>query len=411
MRIDTQKYYTQAEGHLIALSKISSVTPPSDTRAITAYVREFLETIPGITLEMPAEVESTPNIVASMTGLGDGGQRRLLLNGHLDTFEVVSPEKWTHSPFGGEVVNRRLFGVGVSDMKAGCASLLTCFSWMATHRSLWSGELTLTLVGWEEAGGKHGTDFLLRTMPDLKNVDAALIGDVGSARVVRFAEKGRYRFKLMAQGVPGHGAHMHKTRNAADILIDAITEYKNEIAKIRPACPQNILDAVKKAAPVSESVSGTGETKVLLNITNNIGILRAGTAPNLVPGYAEAVMDTRLPIGVSPNQIEAVLDDLISLHPDISYQTQMICEPLYSDPDHPLVRLLVANAEKSFKEPCAATVRVGGTDAKHLRRYGIPSYSCGVEGGNMGAPDEFVDLDELDHLVDIHLQSCYDYLQ
>ena len=57
-----------------------------------------------------------------------------------------------------------------------------------------------------------------------------------------------------------------------------------------------------------------------------------------------------------------------------------------------------------------ATVRVGGTDAKHVRRYGIPAFICGVEGGLMGAPDEFVDFDELDHLLEIHVLSCFEYL-
>lgn len=403
-----QKSIPEVESMLIELSTINSVTPPSDTRAIVERVRAWLEPLDNVQIQILSEVDSTPNIVARVKGHAEG--KRLLLNGHLDTFEIVSASEWTHDPLGGEIVDRRLFGVGVSDMKAGCASLLGTFIFMARHPELWVGELILTLVGWEEAGGKHGTDFLLRTMDDLKQVDACLIADVGSTRVIRFAEKGRYRFKLSARGIPGHGAHMHKTKNAIDMLIAAIVDYKKAIAAIKPRCPQEVLDAIKAASEVSESVSGQGETDVLLSITNNIGVFRAGSAPNLVPGYAEVIMDSRLPVGVAPDDIEAVLENLCTQHEGIKYETLMTCESLYSDPKHEFLALLKRNAQEVFGLPCAATVRVGGTDAKHLRRFNINAYSCGVEGGNMGAPDEYVDLDELDQVFRIHLQSALDYL-
>ena len=44
----------------------------------------------------------------------------------------------------------------------------------------------------------------------------------------------------------------------------------------------------------------------------------------------------------------------------------MTCESLYSNPDHPLLKILKENAEKVFKAPCANTIRVGGTDVDIL---------------------------------------------
>lgn len=408
MLLKFEELFPQVEATAAGLSKINSVTPPSDTRAIVRYANSLLQPLSGVDIKILSEVDSTPNLVARVKGRRPG--KRLLLNGHLDTFEIVAPERWRHPPLGGEVIGRRLYGVGVSDMKAGCASLLSTFIFMAQHRDLWNGELTLSLVGWEEAGGKHGTDFLLRSMEDLKSVDVCLIADVGSTRVIRFAEKGRYRFKLEARGIPGHGAHVHKTKNAIDMLIDAIVDYKTQIAHIRPDCPKDVLSAIHEASRISESVSGPGETNVLLSVTNNIGVFKAGSAPNLVPGYAEAIMDTRLPVGVSPGVIKTVLDDLCKRRSGLSYETLMTCDSLYSDPHHLFLEILKRNAAEAFGEPCVATVRVGGTDAKHLRRFGIPCYSCGVEGGNMGAPDEYVDFDELDRVFQTHLYSCLEFL-
>lgn len=56
-------------------------------------------------------------------------------------------------------------------------------------------------------------------------------------------------------------------------------------------------------------------------------------------------------------------------------------------------------------------MRVGGTDGKHTRRYGIPTLSCGVEGGFMGVPDEYVDLSEVKKVFTIHVLSVLAYLQ
>lgn len=89
----------------------------------------------------------------------------------------------------------------------------------------------------------------------------------------------------------------------------------------------------------------------------------------------------------------------------------MQCELLYSNPTHPLCQILLKRASEVFGAPCGASVRVGGTDGKHTRRYGIPTLSCGVEGGFMGVPDEYVDLSEVKKVFTIHVLSVLAYLQ
>ncbi len=399
--------YREVEAILVELARIPSTTPPSDTRAIVDYVHSLMKRQPAVETQILTEEPPICNLLAVVKSQKPG--KRLLLNGHLDTFEVVTPEQWQHDPFGGEVVDRRVYGVGVSDMKAGCASLIVTFLLLAAHRSEWEGEVVLSLVGGEEAGGKHGTGFLLRTRDEMQ-ADACLIADVGSPRVMRFGEKGRYRFKLSSRGIPGHGAHAHKTLNANELLIDAIIDFRSSVNQLELKCPQKVIDLIKMAQPVSEPIAGKGETHTLLHPTINIGILKGGTAPNLVPEYAEAIIDTRIPVGISPEEIEDILDGICQRHPHVTYLKQMAFDALCSDVECPLLEILRKNAELSFNAPCAATVRVGGTDAKHIRQYGIPAFVCGVEGGKMGAPDEYVDFDELDHLLDIHVLSAFEYL-
>src|SRR5579883_1021507 len=54
--------------------------------------------------------------------IGDGGGPRLLIDGHIDSIPLHSAERWTVDPFGGEVRDGRLFGLGVCDQKASIAA-------------------------------------------------------------------------------------------------------------------------------------------------------------------------------------------------------------------------------------------------------------------------------------------------
>src|SRR5438094_216538 len=51
---------------------------------------------------------------------GVGGGKSLLFNGHLDTNPAT--EGWTVDPWGGLVDDRFIYGIGVSNMKAGDAA-------------------------------------------------------------------------------------------------------------------------------------------------------------------------------------------------------------------------------------------------------------------------------------------------
>jgi acetylornithine deacetylase len=55
---------------------------------------------------------------------GTGGGNSLLFNGHLDTNPIS--EGWTVDPWAGKVDERFIYGIGVSNMKAGDAAYYCC---------------------------------------------------------------------------------------------------------------------------------------------------------------------------------------------------------------------------------------------------------------------------------------------
>jgi succinyl-diaminopimelate desuccinylase len=68
----------------------------------------------------PEHTAAHPRVNVVATREGSGGGALLHLNGHFDV--VPAGAGWTVDPFGGEVVEGRLYGRGSCDMKAGIAA-------------------------------------------------------------------------------------------------------------------------------------------------------------------------------------------------------------------------------------------------------------------------------------------------
>ena len=353
------------------------------------------ETAPGIV-----------NLVAVISGARPG--RRLVFNGHLDTFPVGEGE-WTVPPLGGTLRDGRIYGRGVSDMKGGVAAMLTAARILAGVRERWCGELVVTLAGDEENMGSLGSRWLLEHVQEAKG-DAMLCGDAGSPMVVRFGEKGLCWVEIEAEGQPAHGAHVHKGRNAIDRLRRALDGLKR-IEALPAAAPAAVTSAIMAAKPVSEELSGEGEAETLQRVTVNIGTIEGGISPNLVPARARAAADIRLPVGVSLDAVEAALHDELDVCEGVSWRIIRAYPPSFTPPDHEIIRRTVTAATKVFGRAPVANMRVGASDARLYRMFGVPSVVFGCTPFNMGAPDEYILLEELVAVAKVHTLVGFDFLR
>ena len=331
-----------------------------------------------------------------------------MFNGHLDCYPVGDAAAWSHDPLAGAIADGKLYGRGVTDMKGGMACSIRAFELMATCREAWSGELVLTLAGDEEVMGPRGTQFLMESVPHATG-DAMICGDAGSPRVLRVGEKGMLWLALEARGRAAHGAHVHLGESA----IERLTEALARLATLRDfavATPPDVADVIAQASSVSEPISGLGESRVLEAVTVNVGMISGGRAPNLVADRASATVDIRLPAGVTLAQIEAQVAALLDPLKGVSYAVTQSCEPSWSDPDHPIVRLALANARAALDGEAVVNQRVGGSDSRLYREAGVPSVVCGLTPHNMGAPDEYATLEDLRAVGEVHVMTAFDYL-
>ncbi len=388
------------------LVRIPSETPPSDTRAAAAAVMEILEDIDGAETTLHRSEHPIDNVVSVLRGSRPG--KRLVLNGHLDTYPTGDRAGWSDDPFSARLENGRIYGRGAADMKGGIACAIVAFECMARHRDAWAGELVLTLAGDEERMGELGTKFLLDTVPEASG-DAMLCGDVGSPLVPRIGEKGMIWLDVFAIGHPAHGAHVHRGASAVDRLrqaMDALATLRD-----RPIdMPAEIRRTIEAAKSVSEPLAGDGEAQVLQSITVNFGRIEGGLTGNLVADKAEANIDIRLPNGTSVAEVEAEIGRLLAAIEGINFDVTRRYEPSWTDPDDPLVAAVCAAGNAVLGTDPVPNGRIGGSDARLYRAAGIPTVVCGLTPHNLGGPDEYVEIAELVTVAKIQVHAAFRYL-
>lgn len=389
----------------LKLVSLTTETPPGNTSEIARSVKAILSEGAGINVETVQTSETVANVLAKVTGNGPG--KRLVFNGHLDTFPIGNIAEWTANPQG-EVRDNRLYGLGISDMKGGVAAALFALRVIADFRAHFAGELVGTFVGDEETLGSLGTKYLLDNFESARG-DAMISGDMGTPQVLRFGEKGMIWLKLSAKGRSAHAAHVHKGVSAIEKIISVMEEMKG-LRSLRPAVPKEVMNAIQKSQPVSEKYSGQGETEVLGSITVTFGTIRGGRLPNLVADHAEVTVDIRLPAGATVDDILGRIEEIVESHQDVTLTVSGYHEPTWTDPGHDVIKTVAEACRETMGVDPVVNMRIGASDARLYRAIGIPSVVCGLTPYNVGAADEYVDLNELKALAEIFTLSAFDYL-
>ncbi|MER1966455.1 ArgE/DapE family deacylase [Castellaniella sp. GW247-6E4] len=407
LRATTQQTAEEVVSITSQLVAIPSESPPGDTRAIAEVIAGIIRGIDGAQVELITSEPHIVNVVARLQGHRPG--RRLIFNGHLDTFPAGKAAQWQSDPFTATQREGFLYGRGVSDMKGGVATSIYAMKTLSAWRSHWRGELVLTLAGDEETMGRLGTDYLLDHVAHATG-DAMISGDAGSPRVLRFGEKGMLWMEVHAHGQASHGAHVHLGCNAIDRLMAALQRLSS-LRDYPVALPKAVDAAIEDARAVSESISGQGEAEVLRKITVNIGTIDGGTSKNLVADHAHAGLDIRIPPGVDLAKLEAHIASLLDPLEGIEYQYTNRYEPSYTDPEHEIVALTAAACAEVLGQASVLNMRVGASDSRLYRYRGIPSVVCGPTPYRLGAADEHVEVEELKALGRIFVLAAFDYLQ
>ena len=113
--------------------------------------RFMVESMKGLGIDTDLQ-EVEPNRYNAIGTLrGTGGGKSLLFNGHVDTNPVT--EGWTVDPWAGKVDDKFIYGIGVSNMKAGDAAYFCAAKTLIDRGIRLKGDVVFTYVVGELQGG------------------------------------------------------------------------------------------------------------------------------------------------------------------------------------------------------------------------------------------------------------------
>jgi succinyl-diaminopimelate desuccinylase len=387
--------------------QIPTENPPGDTTALATFLSALLRER-GLAHRVLEPRPGNPLIVVSV---GAGRGQHLVLNGHLDVFPADDAALWQTPPFSGLVANGRLHGRGAADMKGGMTASLITFLLLAELAPDLAGRVSLTLVSDEETGGKWGAAWLLDEHPEYIG-DALLNAEPTGLDNVWIGEKGISWLRLTAAGPAGHGS-VGRGDNAITRLAEAVLVART-ITDMEGEAPHDVAEVLRAQAD-REPFAGAGPIgELLTHCSVNVGMISGGIKTNVVPRHAEADVDIRTPLGVTPAQVRAEVEARLRAAGLTAIQVEPVPHQTHPAsiiaPNDRLLELLRGHAERLTGHKPELALCPGATDGRFWRARGVSTVIYGPTSYGMAEPDEFIEINDYLATIRVHAATALDYL-
>jgi acetylornithine deacetylase/succinyl-diaminopimelate desuccinylase-like protein len=430
--IDWENALWDVVSHLQTLIRIETVNPPGNEIGAARYLDDVLRGA-GIATALFEAAPGRASVAARLPARKATAAPILLL-AHLDVVGVER-EQWKQKPFGGEIVDRVLYGRGAIDDKGMLACNLQAMLLLKRHVVDAGGRLTRDVVflatADEEAGGTFGVDWLVDNHPEVLEAEYAL-NEGGRVRVVggrtlycavQCAEKVPHVLVVRATGTSGHAsvplpdnaiarlaralAGMSRHREPLR-LTDVSRGFFGELAAVWPDAAearamQDLASDDPARVRAGEAVlSAVPSYDAILRNGVSLTMLAGGVRPNVIPAEATATVNVRTLPG---ERIADVCTRLAAAagEPGIEIRLRGSGDDAPPSPVRSPMFDAIRDAVREL-EPSVAVVpylSTGATDSATLRRLGVKAYGLlpfpltQEEEGRMHGHDEGVPIASL----------------
>ena len=382
------------------LIRVPTDTPPGNNAPHADRAAELLGQM-GLSAEkhpVPlAEVQAaglqsiTNLIVRRKYGAGN----TVLLNAHGD---VVPPgEGWTHNPYGGEVVDGKIYGRAAAVSKCDFSTYAFAVRALEAVVKPTSGSVDLLFTYDEEFGGEVGPGWLLQ-----KNIiKPDLMIAAGFSYQVITAHNGCLQMEVTVHGKMAHAA-------IPDSGVDAL---QGATHILNALYAQNVL-----YKQVTSKVQGITHPYL------NVGMIEGGTNTNVIPGRVTLKLDRRMIPEENPAEVEATLRQVIveaatqTSGVTVDIKRILLARAMQPLPgNQALVSALQRHGEAVFGEPIPAMGTPLYTDVRLFCEAGIPGviYGAGprtVLESHAKRADERLDLQDLRRATKVIARALADLL-
>jgi acetylornithine deacetylase len=367
----------------------------SETEGERQLAAVMVERMQGLGLEAELQAVEGERVNAIGRWRGAGGGKSLLFNGHLDTNPVT--EGWTVDPWGGVIDDKFIYGVGVSNMKAGDAASFCAVKTLIEAGVRLKGDVILTYVVGELQGGV-GTLAAIRQ--GLK-ADYFINGEPTDLAALTM-HAAAFTFLIELTGIT---RHLSKREEAVDAIAAA--------CDLIPTLNAMTFSGAKSAEHRSINRAHVGVVHGALGKALHewrppqvADFVRIKGSARYAPGQTEA--EVLADIGRALDDLERRFPGLkAALTPEHAAGRPMM--PAFEvSQESPVVLAVNAAYERvrGVKQPTGAITPPAyyGTDAGHLYKHlGMEGIVCGPGGRYNTMPDERVDIPDYLDMVRIYI--------
>jgi succinyl-diaminopimelate desuccinylase len=400
-------HFDEETAFLQQLIRVPTDTPPGNNAPHAERTAELIKAFGFEAEKHPVPeadvraygMESITNLIVRRkyggSGEGKGEGKTIALNAHGD---VVPPgEGWTHDPYGGEIVDGKIYGRASAVSKCDFASFTFAVRALEALGAPLKGAVELHFTYDEEFGGEMGPGWLLKnglTKPDL------LIAAGFSYEVVT-AHNGCLQMQVTVHGKMAHAA-------IPDTGVDALQG------------AVHILNALYAQNTLYQQV--TSQVEGIKHPYLNVGRIEGGTNTNVVPGKVMFKLDRRMIPEENPAEVEASIRKVIADAAaeckgiTVDIKRLLLANSMRPLPGNkPLVEAIQKHGEALFGRKIPAMGTPLYTDVRLYAEAGIPGviYGAGprtVLESHAKRADERLDLEDLRRATKVIARTLRDLL-
>ncbi len=285
---------------------------------------------------------------------------KVMLHSHIDV-SPASPESFKLTERDG-----RYYGRGVFDMKFATACYIDLL--LEIGQDLTNYDLGVMITTDEETtGGLDGAKPLVAAgwgADIVINPDSI---ETGAGWAIQRAAKGTVKYRIVSQGVAGHGSRPWLYRNA----INEIMDFLRELATRFPS------------EPCGDPEHG--------HTTLNVGRIEGGSIVNQVAGLAEAHIDLRFMPGQTLDDMDQIVREVMADYEHLSLSTFGADEPVSIELDDPQVMKIKAIIETVTGQSPKFTLSHGASESAFFADAGMTVLMYSPPGGGHHGATEWID--------------------
>jgi acetylornithine deacetylase len=331
-------------------------------------------------VELQPVLPDRPNAIGE---INFGAGRRVVLTGHMDTKPVS--HGWTRSqPWSGDVIDGRVYGHGIMDMKAALVCQIVAMEALRdSGLPLW-GSVAMAAVS-DHMGDQAGSIAYF----DTHRADLCVLGELTDNQIC-LGHRGRYYFDIVTLGRSAHTCHKHSAVNANVLAAQAVLTLDR--SRLEPELEPWVVELFG------------AETFIVP------GRIYGGLAPggpSMIPDECVIRVDCRPQPGVTVDEVRAEIDRCLEIarQADPRFRAEVtladVKDGYLARPDDEVIRLMVeAVREVCGGEPRLVTENWLGDTASFGAR--VPTVIYGPGGPPVYCPDENLSIQDIHQATQVY---------